>query len=85
MLETLDSIEKPIAKLAKVVVESCAYISSGNILKINEFMSKLNTKIDPKDDLKVKEISLGLIGMALIAVSEDVGRKMLIRNIHHIL
>ena len=50
VLETLDSIEKPLSKLAKVVVESCAYIGSGNILKINEFMSKLNKKIDPEDD-----------------------------------
>lgn len=71
--------------MAKVVVESCAYIGSGNILKINEFMSKLNKKVDPEDELTVQEINLGLIGMALIAVSEDVGRKMLIRNIHHIL
>ena len=49
-------------------------------------MEQLDKKYDAeKDAEKINEINAGLIGVALISVSEVVGRKMIIRNIHHIL
>ena len=38
-----------------------------------------------KDQLEIEKVCVGLIAVSLIAVSETVGRKMVIRNIHHIL
>lgn len=49
-------------------------------------MNNLNQKIDwEKDVLEIERISLGLIGMSFIAISEPVGRKLLIRNVNHIM
>lgn len=49
-------------------------------------MNLLNQKIDwEKDAMEVERVSLGLIGVSFIAISETVGRKLLIRNINHIM
>lgn len=68
------------------MIETCAYIGSGSVLKIQEFMNKASKDFDvEKDTDEIEEVCLGLIGMAFIAISEPVGKKMIIRNIHHIL
>lgn len=86
LMETLDSVEHPIGKFAKSVVDSCSQIGRGNVLKIQEYMNQLNQKYDPEKDIEVVEkMSLGLIGLSFVAIGEVVGRKLLIRNINHIL
>lgn len=49
-------------------------------------MEKLDKKYDFEKDIdKINEVCIGLIGVALVSVSEVVGWKMIIRIIHHIL
>lgn len=49
-------------------------------------MGYANKKLDLEKDVKeIEKICLGLIGVSFIAISEVVGRKMIIRNIHNIL
>ena len=42
LLETLDSVEHPIGKYSKMVVETCSQIGHGNVLKIQEYLNLLN-------------------------------------------
>lgn len=49
-------------------------------------MNRASKSLDlEKDKEEIELIQLGLIGVSLIAVTEIVGRKLIIRNIHHIL
>lgn len=85
-IEALQSIEHPIAKYAAIAVETCAYIGSGNVLLIQKYMQKATKHYDEKTQQdEIEQVNLGLIGVALISVSEVVGIKMIIRNIHHIM
>lgn len=83
ILEALDAVEHPIAKHIKLCVEVCAYIGSGNVMKIQEYMERATQHTEKEDE--INDQVMGLIGVALIAVSEVVGTKMVIRNVHHIL
>jgi 26S proteasome regulatory subunit N1 len=69
-----------------VAVETCAYIGSGNVLLIQKYMQLATKHYDEKtQQLEIEQVCLGLIGVALISISEIVGIKMIIRNIHHIM
>lgn len=83
VIEALETVEHPIGKYCMLCVEICAYIGSGNVLKIQEYMEKAIKQTEEEPELQAQ--TLGLIGVALIAVSDVVGTKMVIRNIHHIL
>lgn len=83
VIEALESVEHPLGKICAQYVEICAYIGSGNVLKIQEYMEKAIKASE--DEQEILSQTIGLIGIALIAVSDVVGTKMVIRNIHHIL
>ncbi len=87
-LEALDAIEHPIASYAKIAVEVCAYIGSGNVLKIQEYLDKATKHFKEENDdnkQEIENICLNLLGISFIAITEVVGMNMVIRNIHHIL
>ena len=82
-VETLKTIEHPLARFAEVCVQAAAYIGSGNVLKIQEFL-KLATPHN-KEESKALPQSMAIIGIALIALSEDIGNQMASRAMHHVL
>lgn len=49
MLETLKTIEHPIAKYAIVTVETCAYAGSGNVLKIQKLLDMCGDHLEDKN------------------------------------
>lgn len=81
-LETLKSIEHPIARFSEVILEACAYIGSGNVLKIQQFLQKCTTHEEPENSLPQ---SAAVMGIALLAISEEVGNEMAVRAMHHIM
>jgi 26S proteasome regulatory subunit N1 len=83
VLEALQSIEHPIGKFSELVVEICAYIGSGNVLKIQEYMQRASKPTEDQSEIDMQCIAL--IGVAFISISENVGTNMIIRLIHQIL
>ena len=81
-LETLRTIEHPIARYCEVMLEACAYVGSGNVLKIQQFLQKCTAHEDEKNSLPQ---SAAVIGIAMIACSEEVGNDMAVRSLHHVL
>ena len=51
ILEALDAVEHPIAKQIKLCVEVCAYIGSGNVLKVQEYMERATKQTDKEDEI----------------------------------
>ncbi|KAI9015987.1 armadillo-type protein [Hyaloraphidium curvatum] len=83
-LETLKAIEHPLAKQAGVLVQICAYAGTGNVLKIQEMLHICNDHLDPEkeDD---KHQGYAALGVALIAMGEEVGTDMCMRTFNHLM
>lgn len=82
-IETLKAIESPIGKMGQVVVDFCAYAGTGNVLKIQSMLSYCHDHLDgeKEDDLFQ---ALAVIGVAVIAMGEEVGAEMSIRHFNHL-
>jgi 26S proteasome regulatory subunit N1 len=96
-IEFLKAIEHPISKTARILLDVCSYAGSGNVLKVQAMlhhcdehidMSKKETeegkgdvKEEPKDDTFQ---AFAVIGIALVAMGEDVGAEMSLRQFNHL-
>ena len=103
-IETLKAIEHPLSKQAVVLVQTCSYAGSGDVLKIQEMLHhcdehivKLSkdekkesekkdekdatTEEPPKDDTFQ---SFAVLGIALVAMGEEVGSEMSMRTLNHL-
>lgn len=90
-IETLRAIEHPISKSAQVLVDMCSFAGSGNVLKIQQMLHHcseyLEDKTDGEEEGKSDSFyqSLATIGVALIAIGEDVGSEMVLRQFNHLM
>jgi len=56
------------------------------LLKVQEYLQLATKHYDEKTDaILIKQIQLKLLGVCLITIGEEVGRKHIIRLIHHLL
>ena len=81
-IETLKTIEHPLARYAEVCVEAAAYVGSGNVLKIQEFLKKCTPH---EEEAKSLPQSMAVLGIAFIAISEKIGNEMAARLMNHVL
>jgi 26S proteasome regulatory subunit N1 len=66
-----------------LVVETCAYAGSGNVLKIQKMLHLCaEHKKDEKDAMH--QIA-AVLGIALISFGEDIGQEMCLRSMNHLL
>jgi 26S proteasome regulatory subunit N1 len=83
-LETLKAIEHPISKQAQILVTACAFAGTGNVLKIQEMLHECNDHLDKeKEDDSFQ--GLATIGLALIAMGEEIGSQMVLRTLNHLM
>ena len=82
-VETLKAIEQPLAKQALVLVDVCSYAGTGNVLKVQAMMHHCNDHLDPEKEDDLHQ-ALAVIGIALIAMGEDVGSEMCLRQFNHL-
>lgn len=87
VLETLKAIESPIAKHAAVLVEILAYAGTGNVLKIQQMLHLTADHLTFEEDKDPDNMyqALATIGIALIAMGEDVGTEMTLRQFGHLM
>ena len=86
MLETLKAVEHPVARPTYVLTEICAWAGTGAVLKIQDLLHICNTHIDETEDRKMDELEqiYAVIGIALVAMGEDVGQDMALRHFGHL-
>jgi len=74
---------KNMAEFVALVLETCAYAGSGNVLNIQKL---LHLCAEHKDDEKesIHQIA-AVLGVALISFGEDIGQEMCMRTMHHLL
>jgi 26S proteasome regulatory subunit N1 len=82
-IETLKAIEHPISKSVQILVEVCSFAGTGNVLKIQTLLHHCNDHLDPEKDNDLHQ-AIATIGIALIAMGEDVGADMSLRQFDHL-
>ncbi|CAG8655494.1 46371_t:CDS:10 [Gigaspora margarita] len=76
-LETLKAIEHPLSKQVAVLVEICSYAVQNMLHLCNDHLDK-----DKEDDLYQ---AFAVLGVALIAMGEDIGAEMALRSFNHLM
>ncbi|KAK3688588.1 armadillo-type protein [Podospora appendiculata] len=87
ILETLKAVEHPMAKPTAVLAEICAWAGTGAVLKIQELLHICNEHMEESDEKKGDELlqSYAVLGIGLIAMGEDVGQEMVLRQFGHLM
>lgn len=81
MMEALRTIEHKISKYAVVMLETCAYAGSGNVLKVQEMMHQCAEHLTEDAEHQMAAV----MGIGLITMGEDVGAEMALRSFDHLL
>lgn len=82
-IETLKVIENPLAKQTEIMVEMCAFAGTGNVLKIQKMLHHCNDHLPETDDPLFQ--AFAVIGIAMIAMGEDIGQEMAVRQFNHLM
>ena len=81
MMEALRTIEHKISKYAVVMLETCAYAGSGNVLKVQEMLHQCAEHLTEDAEHQMAAV----LGIGLITMGEDVGCEMALRTFDHLL
>ncbi|KAH6676723.1 putative 26S proteasome regulatory subunit rpn-1 [Halenospora varia] len=87
ILETLKAIDHPMSKPTSVLAEICAWAGTGTVLKLQELLHICNDHIEDTEDKKGDELlqAYAVIGLGLVAMGEDVGQEMVLRQFGHLM
>lgn len=87
ILETLKAVDHPMAEPTAVLAEICAWAGTGAVLKIQELLHICNEHKEESEDKKGDELlqAYAVIGIALVAMGEDVGQEMVLRQFGHLM
>ena len=87
ILETLKAVDHPTAKPTAVLAEICAWAGTGAVLKIQELLHICNEHVEESEEKKGDELlqAYAVLGIGLIAMGEDVGQEMVLRQFGHLM
>ncbi|KAK4214845.1 armadillo-type protein [Rhypophila decipiens] len=87
ILETLKAVDHPMAKPTTVLASICAWAGTGAVLKIQELLHICNEHIEESEEKKGDELlqAYAVLGIGLIAMGEDVGQEMVLRQFGHLM
>ncbi|KAL4784933.1 armadillo-type protein [Aspergillus varians] len=87
VLDILKAVDHPMAKPTSVLASVCAWAGTGTVLKLQELLHICNDVIEESDEKKGDELvqSYAVLGLSLIAMGEDVGQDMILRQFGHLM
>lgn len=87
ILETLKAVDHPVARPTAIMAEICAWAGTGAVLKIQELLHICNEQVEESEDRKGGELlqAYAVIGIALVAMGEDIGQEMVTRQFGHLM
>lgn len=87
ILDILKAVDHPMAKPTSVLASVCAWAGTGTVLKLQELLHICNDYIEEKEETKGDELvqSYAVLGLSLIAMGEDVGQEMILRQFGHLM
>lgn len=87
ILDILKAIDHPMAKPTSVLASVCAWAGTGTVLKLQELLHICNERFEDKEENKGEELvqSYAVLGLSLIAMGEDIGQEMVLRQFGHLM
>ena len=87
ILDILKAVDHPMAKPTSVLASVCAWAGTGTVLKLQELLHICNDMLEEKEESKGDELvqSYAVLGLSLIAMGEDVGQDMILRQFGHLM
>lgn len=85
IIETLGAVTHPIGKYAATLVEIYSYAGTGSVLQVQKLLHECtsSTKKDPLLDKSY--LSAATIGIAMISMTEEIGKEMAMRTFSHMM
>eukprot|EP00232_Nephroselmis_pyriformis_P011581 CAMPEP_0182890528 /NCGR_PEP_ID=MMETSP0034_2-20130328/22707_1 /TAXON_ID=156128 /ORGANISM="Nephroselmis pyriformis, Strain CCMP717" /LENGTH=887 /DNA_ID=CAMNT_0025024083 /DNA_START=1 /DNA_END=2664 /DNA_ORIENTATION=- len=86
-VEVVKTLHPKISKYCQVVLETCAYAGTGNVLKVQQLLSMCTEHIEKESGDVWADAHQGAaaLGIALIAMGEELGAEMSQRSLEHLL
>ncbi|KAJ4548511.1 proteasome regulatory particle base subunit [Exophiala dermatitidis] len=87
ILDILKAIDHPMAKPTATLASVCAWAGTGAVLKIQELLHICNDHIEDKEETTGDQLvqAYAVLGISLIAMGEDVGQEMVLRQFGHLM
>lgn len=88
ILETLKAIDHPMSRPTSILAEICAWAGTGAVLKLQQLLHICNEHFEESDDdTKGDELlqTYAVLGLSLVAVGEEVGQEMVLRQFGHLM
>jgi 26S proteasome regulatory subunit N1 len=80
-MEVAKTFHEKISKYCQVTLDSCAYAGTGNVLKVQALLSLCADHLEKGDSHQAPAV----LGIALVAMAEELGLDMAIRSLEHLL
>eukprot|EP00741_Cyanophora_paradoxa_P013578 tig00020703_g13111.t1 len=80
-LEACKALNPKIAQYCAITVESCAYAGTGNVLKVQKFLSICGEHPEEAG----MHMAASVLGIAFVAMAEELGSEMAMRSLEHLL
>jgi 26S proteasome regulatory subunit N1 len=87
ILDILKAVDHPMSQPTAILASVCAWAGTGAVLKLQELLHLLNDHLEDKDDNVGEQLvqSYSVLGLSLIAMGEDVGQEMILRQFGHLM
>jgi 26S proteasome regulatory subunit N1 len=82
-IEASKTLNPKIAQYCELTVDTCAYAGSGNVLKVQQLLKICGEHIEEGKENKHQGVAA--IGIAAIAIGEELGAEMAVRSFDHLL
>lgn len=82
-IETLKAIPHPLSKQAQILVDICSFAGTSNVLKVQSLLHHCSDHLNKEKDDDTFQ-AFAVIGIALVAMGEDVGAEMSLRQFNHL-
>jgi len=81
-IESCKAVPGVWGKYAVMTVETCAYAGTGNVLKIQSLLATCGEHLEENEN---GHQAVAVLGIALVALREEIGRDMVVRSFDHLL
>lgn len=87
ILDILKAIDHPMAMPTATLASVCAWAGTGAVLKLQELLHICNDHIEDREEETGEQLvqSYAVLGLSLIAMGEDVGQEMVLRQFGHLM
>jgi 26S proteasome regulatory subunit N1 len=83
-IETLKAIPHALAKQTLILTEICSFAGTSNVLKVQAMLHHCSDHLDAEKENDLFQ-AFAVIGIALVAMGEDVGAEMSLRQFNHLM